>query len=219
MPSEFREEEPALSENTWNIMQGMELEDVELQMALQCAPVITGVKISNLLNIKLSGYRQIADIVKGSDIEMYTLGATKGRVNVFMYNRERLDAYLRREDVKRLMESFGYANAALSEILAVFRIRYQKYLKNRYGLLANREWFPHEMGLLLGYPPEDVEGFILHGGRDFICSGYWKVYEDASAKKKLFESFERAEEKLVGLLSGGMRMTDIMSAYSDRRTA
>ena len=33
-----------MSENTWEIMKGMELGDVELQMALQCAPVITGVK-------------------------------------------------------------------------------------------------------------------------------------------------------------------------------
>lgn len=40
-----------MSENTWEIMKGMELGDVELQMALQCAPVITGVKVSNLLNI------------------------------------------------------------------------------------------------------------------------------------------------------------------------
>lgn len=208
-----------MSENTWNIMQGMELEDVELQMALQCAPVITGVKISNLLNIKLSGYRQIADIMKDSDIEMYTLGATKGRVNVFMYNKEKLGEYLERPDVRRLLSELGYEGRELPDILAAFRVRYQKYLKNRYGTLENREWFPHEMGLLLGYPPEDVEGFILHGGKDFICSGYWKVYENASAKKKLFASFERAEERLVGLLSDGMHMADIMSAYSAMRTA
>lgn len=197
----------------------MELEDVELQMALQCAPVITGMKISNLLNIKLSGYRQIADIMKDSDISMYTLGATKGRVNVFMYNKERLAEYLKQPDVRRLMSEFGYGSCELHEVLSMFRVRYQKYLKNRYGLLANREWFPHEMGLLLGYPAEDVEGFIRHEGRDCVCSGYWKVYENEAAKKKLFAGFERAEEKLVGLLSGGMHMTDIMNAYSDIRTA
>ena len=47
-----------MSENTWEIMKGMELGDVELQMALQCAPVITGVKVSNLLNMNS------ADIVR-----------------------------------------------------------------------------------------------------------------------------------------------------------
>ena len=44
-----------MSENTWEIMKGMELGDVALQMALKCAPVLTGVKVSNLLNIELSG--------------------------------------------------------------------------------------------------------------------------------------------------------------------
>ena len=53
-----------MSENTWEIMKGMELGDVELQMALQCAPVITGVKVSNLLNIELSGYRQMVEILR-----------------------------------------------------------------------------------------------------------------------------------------------------------
>ena len=81
-----------MSENTWEIMKGMELGDVELQMALQCAPVITGVKVSNLLNIELSGYRQMVEILKDSDICMYTLGATCGRVNVFIYNAAKLRA-------------------------------------------------------------------------------------------------------------------------------
>ena len=89
-----------MSENTWEIMKGMELGDVELQMALQCAPVITGVKVSNLLNIELSGYRQMVEILKDSDICMYTLGATCGRVNVFIYNAVKLRAFVQRDDVQ-----------------------------------------------------------------------------------------------------------------------
>ena len=97
-----------MSENTWEIMKGMEFGDVELQMALQCAPVITGVKVSNLLNIELSGYRQMVEILKDSDICMYTLGATCGRVNVFIYNAAKLRAFVQRDDVQRLMSELGY---------------------------------------------------------------------------------------------------------------
>ena len=39
-----------------------------------------------------------------------------------------------------------------------------------------RKSFPHEIGLFLGYPAEDVAGFISHKGHDFCYSGYWKVY-------------------------------------------
>ena len=36
--------------------------------------------------------------------------------------------------------------------------------------------FPHEVGLFLSYPPEDVKGFIAHRANDFKCAGLWKVY-------------------------------------------
>lgn len=37
----------------------MEADDVELQLALQCAPLITGLKISNLLTISPEGFTQV----------------------------------------------------------------------------------------------------------------------------------------------------------------
>ena len=44
--------------------------------------------------------------------------------------------------------------------------------------LQNREDFPHEIGLFLSYPPEDVQGFIDNRAHNYkrICA--WKVYGD-----------------------------------------
>ena len=75
------------------------------------------------------------------------------------------------------------------------------------------------MGLLLGYPPEDVEGFIRQNGRNALCSGYWKVYEDAESKRRTFHIFECAEERLIQLLSNGLHMGDIMGMYTASRSA
>lgn len=162
-----------MSENTWEIMKGMELGDVELQMALQCAPVITGVKVSNLLNIELSGYRQMVEILKDSDICMYTLGATCGRVNVFIYNAAKLRAFVQSDDVQRLMSELGYADMELSEILAEFRGKYQQYLKKqrkihlkttgtgRSGLWRWSSWqgvVPTRDGLAAGIPARGCGG-------------------------------------------------------------
>ena len=36
--------------------------------------------------------------------------------------------------------------------------------------------FPHEIGVFLGYPLEDVVGFIRHRGKCFTCCGCWKSY-------------------------------------------
>lgn len=55
-----------MSQETWEILCEMEADDVELQLALQCAPLITGLKISNLLTISPEGFTQVGRIVEGS---------------------------------------------------------------------------------------------------------------------------------------------------------
>ena len=49
-----------MSQETWEILCGMKTDDVELQLALQCAPLITGLKISNLLTISSDGFCLVA---------------------------------------------------------------------------------------------------------------------------------------------------------------
>ena len=56
----------------------------------------------------------------------------------------------------------------------------------------NRETdFPHEVGLFLGYPPRDVEGFIRERARCAKCVGAWKVYGDEEAARKTFALYKR----------------------------
>jgi len=50
--------------------------------------------------------------------------------------------------------------------------------------------FPHEVGLFLSYPPEDVKGFIDHRTNNFKCAGLWKVYGDEQAARSIFEKYE-----------------------------
>lgn len=54
--------------------------------------------------------------------------------------------------------------------------------------------FPHEVGLFLSYPPEDVQGFIDHRACDFKCAGLWKVYSDEERAQRLFTRFKRCTE-------------------------
>ena len=62
-----------MSQETWEILCGMKTDDVELQLALQCAPLITGLKISNLLTISSDGFCLVEKIISGSFISMYPL--------------------------------------------------------------------------------------------------------------------------------------------------
>ena len=189
-------------------MHRMRGNEIELQMAFQCAPLITGIKESNLLNIGQSHYQRMLQILKGSELSAYPLGINAGRITVFLYHEKRLREFLSDGRVTELLHKIGYAGTDLKEILPVFRARYQKYLKDK-------QTFPHEMGLLLGYPPEDVEGFIRNQGKNYLYSGYWKVYDKPHEKIRLFEKYEHSREKLIQLLSYGMKIEEIIAVCSN----
>lgn len=78
---------------------------------------------------------------------------------------------------------------------------------------------PTRDGLVAGIPARGCGGFILQNGRNALCSGYWKVYEDAESKRRTFHIFECAEERLIQFLSNGLHMRDIMGMYTASRNA
>lgn len=92
----------------------------------------------------------------------------------------------------------------------LFSKRYQNYMKDN-------QKFPHEMGLLLGYPIEDVKGFINNDGKNYLHIGYWKVYENLSEKLQLFRKFELAKETIIQLVSNGVMMRDIIAIYQEEK--
>ena len=47
-----------------------------------------------------------------------------------------------------------------------------------------------EIGLFLGYPPEDVEGFI-ENSHECKMSGFWKVYGDVHSAELLFNKYKK----------------------------
>ena len=62
--------------------------------------------------------------------------------------------------------------------------------------------FPHEVGLFLSYPPEDVKGFLEH--RPCKCVGCWKVYENEEAAKKTFAKYKACTRVYCRQLASGI---------------
>ena len=197
-----------MSREIWEIMRKLRGDEIALQLAFQCAPLITGLKESNLLNIKKQDYQRMKDIFKESELTIYPLGIHAGKITVFLYHRERLEKFFSGESVLALLHEIGYIDTDLKQVLPVFRTHYQQYLKEK-------KVFPHEMGLLLGYPPEDVKGFIHNQGKNYLYSGYWKVYDRPHEKIRLFQKYEHSREKLIQLLSYGMRIEEIIAICSN----
>lgn len=178
------------------IVQEMDRKQLEVKMALQCAPVLTGIKISNLLNVEREYEGSVCRILRNTGIVSYRLLSCENKTVFLLFQRQELDLYLKEPKVQAFFISNGYKDLSLTGILKRFSQQYATYMF-RGGK------FPHEMGLLLGYPVEDVQGFIEHKGKDYLYSGYWKVYTDLEEKKALFEAYESAKEALLLLVSGG----------------
>ncbi len=185
----------------------MDFNNTETQLALQCAPLLTGLKLSNLFIISLENEENFLEymdkVVHNVDIEAYRLLEHQGKCIYLLYRRKALESFLFKEDVREFFAKEGYVDFTLDGMLLGFRFRYQKHR------LCGGE-FPHEMGLLLGYPLEDVVGFVKNEGENFLCSGYWKVYANPAEKMTLFGKFQSAEERLLRMLSKGISIKDVI---------
>lgn len=51
-----------MSEEAFRIMTQMDLEGAETQAVLQCAPLLTGIKMSNLLHVREGQQREVASM-------------------------------------------------------------------------------------------------------------------------------------------------------------
>lgn len=188
-----------MCQEVFEIVRGMDRKSIETQLAMQCAPLITGIKISNLLIIPAENEKTLRAVLMHTGICFYRLLKTDDRITFLLFRRNELEAYMNRTEIQGFFKREGYTDFTLGCILRTFQLRYQAYMIREMA-------FPHEMGLLLGYPIEDVRGFIDHAGENYLYSGYWKVYQDVEAKKKLFAQYERAKEELIQLLASGIHM-------------
>jgi hypothetical protein len=62
--------------------------------------------------------------------------------------------------------------------------------------------FPHEVGFFLGYPPEDVIGFMENNGKGCKLCGTWKVYGDVEKARACFREYSLCRKRLVEHMRG-----------------
>lgn len=196
----------------FEIVQKMDLSNVENRLALQCAPVITGIKMSNLLIAADADTRRVSDILKETGIQFYCLYRQENRCIYFLFHTKSLEAYLQKKDVRQILSQLGYKDLSATRVIGTFQKRYE-------FCMQHGKRFPHEIGLLLGYPIEDVKGFMINKGKNYLYAGYWKVYENVEEKKLLFDAYESAKEGLLLLVGNGYEMKSIIRGIQSSKNA
>lgn len=149
-----------------------------------CAPTLAGLKTGNLFAAEYHSPQEIRAQVRSFNRVLVPRGLRampmrygKRRALIYVYRPDKLQRDLMDEQAARLLREQGYNGLAPAGCLSRLRRR----------LTENPE-FPHEIGLFLGYPPEDVRGFMEH--RVCKCVGCWKVYGDEAAARRQFAAYK-----------------------------
>lgn len=173
-------------------------------IANQCAPVLADVKPSNLLILTSEEEEVFLQMEELPHISSLCLYEGKNKSTWLLYRRDRLESALVWPQTGEFLEQYGYrmVRESLDEKLLRLQHRFAEYKEGR-------QPFPHEMGVFLGYPLGDVKGFIEHHGKEYLCSGYWKVYRDEQKAKSTFQLYQSVRDAVLQLIMAGSNLYEI----------
>ncbi|MEE0249084.1 DUF3793 family protein [Peptacetobacter hiranonis] len=173
-------------------------------IALQCSLVLSGIKPSNLLIYSNHCEGCISEELKNTGTEHMKLYTGKNDSVSIIFNREKLEKSLLDEENREFIKQYGYEDFSVNSVIEKLAGRYTEFKEGRAE-------FPHEMGIVLGYPLEDVSGFIENNGKNYLYSGYWKVYKNAEEKIQLFKIYKDIKKYFVEQIENGRQIHQICS--------
>lgn len=166
--------------------------DFERILAEHCAPVLFGKKPAALLAENLLPNDCAWEALLSRGLRLVRLTRRESASPTLIYQPDLLSDALSQPKTQCALKQLGYPSAkAYPEML--------RYLRRRF---YESEAFPHEVGFFLGYPPEDVLGFMECPGNCKLC-GLWKVYGDVDAAKSLFIEYARCRQALLRHIESG----------------
>ena len=164
-----------------------------------CAPTLAGIKTGNLFSCacpcKAALTKELCRLNRKlvpKGIRALPLRVQKGRALIYVYRPNALECDLADHCSRGLLLQYGYTPEDSNRCVI--------HLIQR---LRSDGEFPHEIGLFLSYPPEDVKGFIDHRTNNFKCAGLWKVYGDEEKARSLFAKYKKCTEIYCALWEAG----------------
>ena len=184
-------------------------QDEEVRMALllaiHCAPILSGSKAANIMTVTVHEFDRIGYLLQGTGIR-YRFLKTKGDKGIlYLYREKRLRQYLEQEEIQEFLSEYGYDEVNIAKMLNLLSKRIRMY--NDQDAV-----FPHEIGVFLEYPLGDVKGFLANEGKNFMYSGYWKVYQDLQGAVRRFIQYDMERELTIQALMQGKTIREIALA-------
>lgn len=162
----------------------------EEMVVRQAAPTLAGIKTGSLFPCPCTEKETLLEEIRAFNRRYLSRGLcllplrfTEGKALLYLYRPAALRRDLRAQTAKALLADAGYPCGSCGGCVARLVRRMREGAE-----------FPHEVGLFLSYPPEDVLGFILNKACNHKCVGCWKVYSDEQAAKCIFRRYKKCSK-------------------------
>lgn len=159
----------------------------EEEIIRNCAPTLAGIKTGNMFTCSYESREALLDTVRRLNrqlgrkgLRILPLRISEQKALIYLYRPNRLRCDLSLSCAEEILQLHGYDTRSCERCVS--------HLARRVRQQAD---FPHEIGLFLGYPAEDVKGFIENRACNCKCAGCWKVYGDEEAAKKKFSQYKK----------------------------
>lgn len=188
---------PDMSGNDIRIFQG--------KLAEHAAPSLLGIKCAGLLSVSECECEVDDNIrlfnARAAETGLKIRALSKGsRCLMLLYSESRLSSCLNVPERRDILRRFGYTDdMTLGECLDRLSER-----------LCSGAEFPHEIGVFLDYPAEDILGFIENNGKNFKLCGCWKVYSDTERAARAFENYDKCRRFLRRKINTGADLYSVI---------
>ncbi|MBU3092016.1 DUF3793 family protein [Clostridium sp. CF011] len=169
-------------------------------------PTIKKHKTSSLINFSNSNrnsnniWERYKDEVKAKlDIDYFELKKDITNTFVLFYNKEKIKLSISDNKNMEFLKRFGYNEKMnIKECLLLLGKRFENMC-------------PHEIGIFLGYPLEDVVSFVDYPNAKCKMVGYWKVYHDIEKAEIIFNKYDEIKFTIMRLMMKGMKPTELLN--------
>lgn len=187
-----------------------DIEYFDKYMLFLLAPVIGGLKPSSTITLKKDSkeyhtwndYKEI--FLEKTRLKHILLREDNDAIILLIYSEKRLEDYINKEEVRKFLLKLDYnSEGSLEDILNNLVERYNKF------------HCPHELGVFLGIPLQDVIDFMECTTKKCLLCGYWKVFNDFDYALQIFNDYNKSKELVLDYVILESKPEDIILSLQD----
>ncbi len=175
-----------------------------------CAGVIAGVKPAAIFSFRCPDsdgrergrlcelLRALSPALGERGIRLVAVARRRDRLQLLAWRPELVEQRLSDAPTASFLASLGHPTSSARLLMGSLRQALCRYHQ------GSRSGFPHEVGLVLGYPLEDVQGYMR--GATETCRGPWRSYGDATQARQRFRRLAEGERSCRVRYAQGMSL-------------